>query len=775
VAVFQVSSAGTTFNWYATGTSTTVLGTGSTFTSPPLAASGSYFVERVENGCPSQRTQVFVQVISAPDPTPTNTQICAGTSATINSNISNAFTVNWYNSPSTTTPIFTGTTFTTPALSSNTTYYAQTFVNGCPSARVPVTVTVVTPPAAPTVSGTSICSGQTATLNATAPSGVTFAWFSTATGGTAIFTGNSFTTPVLNSNTTYFVESQVGTCNSPTRTSVDVVVNSSPIVNVSSNSPICEGSDLNLTVNATTNASYTWSGPNGFTSSQQNPTINGANTNASGNYSVTVSANGCSTNGSLTVAVNPLPIVNATYNSPLCEGSDLNLTVSTTANATYNWNGPNGYSSTQQDPAITSVQLSQAGSYSVTVTSAQGCSASGSVNIVVNAALNLNITAIANPSAICIGQSATLTASGATNYTWSNGLGTGATQNVSPSSTTIYNVTATDATTGCSAVANTSVTVNPLPNITINASETTLCEAGSATLTASGADSYIWSTNETSAVINVSPTTTTIYTVTGTDANGCSSTASQNIDVLNFATPQFAISNNITLCYGNNTPTLPSTSTNGITGVWQPSTISNTQSNTYTFTPDGGQCASTYDVNVIIQQINMTAGPDTLVELASQVELFASVSGSTNGTYTWSPAENITCFDCSNPILLALRDQVYTVTYTDPQTGCSANASVNIDVNYDPNTIFFIPNAFSPNGDGNNDVFEINGLKIKEIDLNIFNRWGELVFSEKSASPKWDGTYKGELQNPDVFIYHTFIVFFNNQVVQTKGSVTIIR
>jgi hypothetical protein len=275
VAVFQISSAGTTFNWYATATSTTVLGTGTTFTSPPLAASGSYFVERVENSCPSSRTQVFVQVISAPDPTPANTQICAGTSATINSNISNAFTVNWYNSPSTTTPIFTGTTLTTPALSSNTTYYAQTFVNGCPSARVPVTVTVVTPPAAPTVSGTSICSGQTATLNATLPSGVTFAWFTAATGGTAIFTGNSFTTPALNSNTTYFVESQIGTCNSPTRTSVDVVVNSSPIVNVSSNSPICEGSDLNLTVNATTNASYTWSGPNGFTSSQQNPSIIG--------------------------------------------------------------------------------------------------------------------------------------------------------------------------------------------------------------------------------------------------------------------------------------------------------------------------------------------------------------------------------------------------------------------------------------------------------------------------------------------------------------------
>jgi gliding motility-associated-like protein len=660
-------------------------------------------------------------------------------------------------------------------LNANTTYYVQNFVNGCPSARVPVTVTVVTPPAAPTVSGTTICAGQSTTLNATAPSGVTFAWFTQATGGTAVFTGNPFNTPTLNNNTTYYVEAQIGSCNSGSRTAVTVTVNPAPVVNAGSNSPVCEAADIYLTVNATANATYNWSGPNGFSSNQQNPTITSVSLAANGSYGITVTDNNCSSSAAINVTVNPLPIVNATYNSPLCEGSDLNLSVSSTANATYNWSGPNGYTSTIQNPVIASVQTTQAGAYTVTVTSAQGCSATGSVNVVVNAAVNLNITATATPPNVCQGQSSTLTATGATNFNWSGGLGAGATHNVTPSATTTYSVTATDATTGCTATAAATVIVNPLPVVTINATQTTLCENGTVTLTASGGNIYSWSTQETTASITVSPTATTNYTVTVTDVNGCSSSATQTISVLNFTGPQFAFGNNITLCYGNNPPVLPSTSTNGITGVWQPGTISNTQSGTYTFTPDGGQCAADYVLNVTVQQINLTASPDTTVELASYVDLLAVVTGSTNGTYQWSPIENITCANCATAQLLALRDQVYTVTYTDLQTGCSATATANIDVNYDPNTIFYIPNAFTPNGDGNNDVFEVYGLKIREIDMRIYNRWGEKVFEEKSASPQWDGTYKGVLQNPGVFVYHIYIIFYNNEVVQTKGSLTLIR
>lgn len=773
VARFEVTSAGTTFNWYATNTSTTILGTGTTFTLPPLQNSNSYFVERVENGCPSPRTQVFVQVIAAPDPTPANTSICAGTTATLNSNLTTG-TVNWYNSPSATTPLFTSFSYTTPVLNANTTYYVQNFVSGCPSARVPVTVTVVTPPAAPTVNGATICAGQTATLNATAPSGVTFAWFTQASGGTAVFTGNPFTTPTLNNSTTYYAEAQVGTCNSTSRTAVTVTVNPLPTVNTGSNSPLCEGNDLNLTVNTTTNATYAWSGPNNFNSNQQNPTQAGVSTLATGVYVVTVTANGCSSSGSVSVTVNPIPTVNVSYNAPLCEGSDLNLGVSNTSGATYNWSGPAGFTSTQQNPVRSNIQTTQAGIYSVTVT-ANGCSNSGSVNVVVNSPANLNVTATASPATICAGQTTVLTASGATTYAWSNGLGNGATQNVSPQSTTTYTVTATDAGTGCTAAASATVTVNPLPNVAINASQTTLCESGTVTLTASGANTYQWSTGETTSNIIVSPTATTTYTVTGTDANGCSNVATQSINVLNFTGPQFPFGNNLTLCFGQTAPQLPSVSQNGITGVWQPTLISNTQSGTYTFTPNSGQCAADFALNVKVQQVSIVAGPDTLVDLATPVQLYSVVNGSSSGSYDWSPAKNLSCTNCANPRLFALQSEVFTVAYTDAQTGCRAFAEVNVEVNYDPNTVYYIPNSFSPNQDGSNDFFEVYGLKIKEVDLQIFNRWGELVFSEKSTSPKWDGYYKGELQNPDVFVYQTYITFYNGKTVKGKGSVTLIR
>jgi gliding motility-associated-like protein len=728
----------------------------------------------VENGCPSPRTQVFVQVITAPDPTPANTQICSGSTATLNANVSSG-TVNWYATPNATNPIFSGNVFTTPPLNNSTTYYAQNFVNGCPSNRVPVTVSVVSPPAAPTVSGATICAGQTATLNATAPAGVTFAWFTTASGGTAVFTGNPFTTPVLNSNTTYYAESQIGNCASPSRTSVTITVNPTPVVAASSNSPICEGSNLNLSVSNTANATYAWSGPNGFNSLQQNPALSNVGVNAAGNYTVTVTANGCSATASVNVTIHPLPVANVSYNAPLCEGSNLSLQVTPTANASYAWSGPNGFNANVQNPVITAVQPTQSGNYSVTVTSLQGCSATGSINVTIHTAATLQVSVSANPPVICVGQSSTLTATGATDYHWSNGLGTGASHTVSPTTTTNYSVTASDAATGCSAVVATSVSVNPLPVVTIQSSQTTLCENGTVTMTASGGITYLWSTQETTNSITVSPTVTTSYSVTATDANGCSNISSQTINVLSFSTPQFTFGNNLILCFGGNVPQLPATSANGIKGMWQPAAVSNLQSGIYTFTPDSGQCAADYILNVTVQQISIQAGPDTIVELATYVPLHAEVTGSSSGNFQWSPTENLSCSNCSHPKFFALRNTSFTVTYTDAQSSCSVSSEVNVEVNYDPNTVYYIPNAFSPNGDGSNDFFEVYGIKIKQIDLSVFNRWGEMVFSEKSQSPRWDGYYQGELQVPDVYVYHAYITFYNGKTVQNKGSVTLLR
>ncbi len=129
------------------------------------------------------------------------------------------------------------------------------------------------------------------------------------------------------------------------------------------NGPICSGGTLTLTASTIAGATYSWTGPNSFTSSAQNPSIPGATTNATGTYGVTVTVNGCTSTGATTSAtINPIPAAPTAGNdSPTCVGGTLNLTASTVAGATYSWTGPNSFISATQNPSIPSVTTNAAG------------------------------------------------------------------------------------------------------------------------------------------------------------------------------------------------------------------------------------------------------------------------------------------------------------------------------------------------------------------------------------------------------------------------------
>ena len=152
-----------------------------------------------------------------------------------------------------------------------------------------------------------------------------------------------------------------------------------------SNSPVCDGTILSLNVNSVAGASYAWVGPNGFSSNLQNPTINNVNTNHAGDYFVTVTVNNCSSvrdTVPVIVRVTPAPV--ASSNGPICTGSDLELSASFVNNATYNWVGPNGFTSNLQNPSRNAVTPLEAGVYAVTVT-VDGCTGpTGQVNVVID-------------------------------------------------------------------------------------------------------------------------------------------------------------------------------------------------------------------------------------------------------------------------------------------------------------------------------------------------------------------------------------------------------
>jgi gliding motility-associated-like protein len=167
---------------------------------------------------------------------------------------------------------------------------------------------------------------------------------------------------------------------------------------------------------------------------------------------------------------------------------------------------------------------------------------------------------------------------------------------------------------------------------------------------------------------------------------------------------------------------------------------------------------------------------DTTLQLGQTIQLsttFGPYSGSTISSYFWSPSLGLSCIDCPDPVVTSynhINQYSVVITYNN---NCFVTDSMRLIIQNVPH--FFIPNSFSPNGDGNNDVFLVYGEHIKTIDLKIFNRWGELLFESENELTGWDGSYKGTIQNPGVYVYEVLITFLDDTQLQKRGSVTLIR
>jgi hypothetical protein len=274
-AVTLVANAvpNTIFRWYDAPTGGTLLTTGANYTSPNLTANTTYYVEAMRAGCTdaSDRTPVTVTVNAIPiAPVVVNSAItvCQGSPATFAAQTVAGITVNWYAAPTGGTPLFSGDSFTTPALTATTTYYAEATAGGgqCISAtRTAVTATVSTPPANPALTNANltICDGDVAVLTIASPvSGVVYNWYSTATGGTILHTGENFTTAALHNNTNYYVEAVNSTgCASAARAQATVTVQPKPAdpVLMASSTTVSAGQPATIAVsNSATGITYNW-------------------------------------------------------------------------------------------------------------------------------------------------------------------------------------------------------------------------------------------------------------------------------------------------------------------------------------------------------------------------------------------------------------------------------------------------------------------------------------------------------------------------------------
>ncbi len=283
-------------------------------------------------------------------------------------------------------------------------------------------VTVNQSPNAITASTVSpVCQNDTIKLYSThSSSGVIWHWSGPA--GFVSATKDTLIANALPAQTGYYVVSATGSNNCKTKDSVYILVNPYPAnFNATANTPVCVGGILNFTGNtSSTGVSFSWSGPGGYTSLLQSPSISNVQTSAAGIYIVTGTINGCSVKDTVVVAVNSLPNKpTPSANTPVCVGQDLQLGASTIAGATYNWTSTTGFSSNAQNPVRSSATTTYAGKYYVTAT-VNGCtSPADSITVTVNPAPNISMYPSPKDS-ICVGQTVTFvssTSNAGTSYT----------------------------------------------------------------------------------------------------------------------------------------------------------------------------------------------------------------------------------------------------------------------------------------------------------------------------------------------------------------------
>ncbi len=391
--------------------------------------------------------------------------------------------------------------------------------------------------------------------------------------------------------------------------------------------------------------------------------------------------------------------VGASNDTIICFGNSVSLFVNGVASAT--WSPPTFL----DDPSSTTPVSTPDNTitYTVVGTTVDGCELNESVTITVE--FTTPEPVIPDTLRYCEGLTGTLTVSGATNYTWSPPLDiaplTGPTVTISTQTDRYYYC---DFSNACDSKLD-SVFVDVV-NATITAgNDTIVCPGEPASLWADGGVSYHWQPSvefvtQSGSEVLASSYDPTVYTVTGTDENGCVASAQVTVDLY-------------------------------------PMPFIQTCPDVYAFTGD-------------------------VVQL--------SANSTTPGPFTWSPAEYLSCVNCSNPVANPDRNFVYTVSYTD-ENGCTASDDVRII--YDP--IIYVPNTFTPNGDVFNETFFALGGNIQEFNIEIYNRWGERIYEGGALDKAWDGTYEGKECPDGVYTWKILYVDYTGLEHELVGHVSLLR
>ena len=607
--------------------------------------------------------------------------------------------------------------------------YSYTATNGCTNSDT-MYIDVISPASINAGADLSVCEDTNAVQLNGIPAGGVWTGNGISNGGLYTLTGiGSFD---------FMYTSGTGNCLATDTVNLNVVP--LPTIDAGADASACIGESIALFGSG--GVSYTWD--NGVTDGVSfNPTTNLQ-------YTVTgTDAIGCTNTDSVWVNINMLPGIYAGADQVICYKDSIALSA-TPASWTYTWD--NGITDgVYFSPSFTNT-------YTVAYTDANGCTSTDSLTIYVNQLPAINGGADVN---VCIADSVTLTASGGGIYVWNNGISNGVPFYVNNNMTCIVAVTAT---TGCSNSDTVQIITYPLPTVYAGA-DTAVCVGGQVTLNGSGAVTYSWNNGITNGVPFTANSSLT-YTVIGADVNGC-----ENIDdvyIEAYPLPNVIAGQEQFVCIGEQVTLFASGASNY---VWD-----NGVSDGVAFIP-----AATSTYNVIGTDVNSCENTDqtsvTVYELPEMIETVIHenygndgavsidvISGGSPYLFDW----DIDGFGDNDDEqdLTELTGGTYTVVVTD-----SYDCSDTLTVIVESMTQLIIPSALTPNSDGFNDVWDIIGLhNYPNMQLQIFNRWGQLIHEQKGQYTYWDGTYNGKRVPVADYFY---VITLGTEEEPHKGTVTV--
>lgn len=457
----------------------------------------------------------------------------------------------------------------------------------------------------------------------------------------------------------------------------------------------------------------------------------------------------------VTIPAGDGPTVSITADGPmtLCPGDQLVLSAS--GADSYVWN---------TTATTSTITITDPGTYFVTGINACGTD-SAEVTVLAGTGIEVEIT---GDTEICPGESTVLTAMGATSYVWNTQATTASITVFSPGT---YSVTGTNACGTATDLVN--VTEAPGPTVMISGS-TEICQGGSATLTASGADSYLWNTAQSTASITVD--TAGVYSVTGMNACG---TATTSAVVAELDLPSVAIIGDTIICQGSSTVltasgTGPFTWSNGQSGA----SITVTQPGSYVATASNacGSASASVSVAVIMVSSIFTAQPSSGSSPLNVV--FSNGSTPSDATFAWDFGDGGGS-GVSDPIHLYAEPGTYVVELMVSTNGCTAVSTGTVVVTEPveiPESSLFVPNVFTPNGDQMNDVYALTAVNIASLNMRIFNRWGQLVNELTRVGEVWDArSLSGSLVPDGTYFYMLEAKGLDGRSYDQSGHLTVLR